>query len=105
LEKLFRQDGACRRGEGRHRLQAWLHAAVCQQGCRYGSASEELTISVVPRGQRMCEKSAIDPSDILQARAIAYLFAERSPARRLDNRRAARRRKGFCERRASARSP
>ena len=33
-EKLFRQDGARRRGQGRHRLQARLHAAIRQQGRR-----------------------------------------------------------------------
>src|SRR5215831_20910491 len=38
-------------------------------------------------------------------RAIAQPFAERSPARHLDNRRTARHRKGFCERCARARSP
>ena len=38
-------------------------------------------------------------------RAIAYFFSARSAAKHLDNRRAARHRKGFCERRARARSP
>ena len=52
LEKLFRQDGACGSGEGGYRLQARLHTAVCQQRCRHGSASEELTISIILRGQQ-----------------------------------------------------
>ena len=59
LEKLFRQDGACRRGEGGHRLQARLYTAVCQQRCRRGSASEELTISAILRGRQMREMLAL----------------------------------------------
>ena len=39
---LLRQDGACRRRAQRHRLPQGLHVALCQQGCRPGSAAKEL---------------------------------------------------------------
>ena len=39
-EKLLRQDGARRRGQGRARLQARLYAAIRQQGRRHRAAAE-----------------------------------------------------------------
>ena len=39
-EELLRQDGARRRGQGRARLQARLHAAIRQQGRRRRAAAE-----------------------------------------------------------------